>query len=217
MDHDTKLYLITPPRLTDEAAFLRQLETALSTGHITAVQLRLKLADDKTADLDAMRRIAPDFVACVQQAGAVALINDAADIAEETYADGVHLGQTDGSIKATRQRLGEDAIIGATCHDSRHLAMVAGEAGATYVAFGAFYPTDTKTTEHRPDPDILTWWQEVMEIPCVAIGGITAENAAFLAGAGADFLAVSSYVWTHTGGPAESVAALHDAIQSALG
>jgi thiamine-phosphate pyrophosphorylase len=97
--------------------------------------------------------------------------------------------------------------IGVTCHDSRHLAMEAGEAGADYVAFGAFYPTTTKETMHRPEPSILSWWTTLFELPCVAIGGIRAENAAPLVAAGADFLAVSGAVWGHAGGPEAGVRA----------
>ncbi|MEM8634844.1 MAG: thiamine phosphate synthase [Pseudomonadota bacterium] len=202
MDHETKLYLITPPRLDDPAAFLRDLEAVLDTGAVTAVQLRLKAEDGITADVEAMGAIANEFASLVQSAEAVALINDSVSIAEASEADGVHLGQSDGSIKDARARLGEDAIIGATCHDSRHLAMIAGEQGADYVAFGAFFETGTKETKHRPEQDILTWWQELMEIPCVAIGGITVQNAAVLVRAGADFLAVSSGVWNHPDGAA---------------
>lgn len=201
MEHQTKLYLITPPRLPDVAAFLRQLETVLATGHVTALQLRLKQDDNKTPDLDAMRALAHEAVPMAQAAGTVALINDCVSLAADTKADGVHLGQQDGSLKAARQQLGPDAIIGATCHASRHLAMLAGETGADYVAFGAFYDTHTKVSEHRPDLELLTWWQELMEIPCVAIGGITVGNAAPLVRAGADFLAVSSGVWSHAEGP----------------
>src|SRR5690606_18137700 len=103
--------------------------------------------------------------------------------------------------------LGPHAMIGATCRDSRHRAMEAAEAGADYVAFGAFFPTDTKQTTARPDPEILTIWQETMAVPCVAIGGITVDNAAVLIEAGADFLAVSGGVWRHPEGPAAAVRA----------
>ncbi|MEL7454133.1 MAG: thiamine phosphate synthase, partial [Pseudomonadota bacterium] len=144
-------------------------------------------------------------VPIAQAAGVAVFINDAADIAAETGADGVHLGQEDGTVKEARTLLGPDAIIGVTCHDSRHLAMVAGEAGADYVAFGAFYPTTTKTVAYHAHPELLTWWQELMEIPCVAIGGITHQNAEPLARAGADFLAVSAGVWAHPDGPAAAV------------
>ncbi|MEM9234578.1 MAG: thiamine phosphate synthase, partial [Pseudomonadota bacterium] len=144
----------------------------------------------------------------------VAIINDYPEIARESGADGVHLGQEDGSIKDARALLGDDAIIGATCHDSRHLAMVAGEQGADYVAFGAFHATATKPTEYKPEPDILTWWQELMEIPCVAIGGINVENAAQLVQAGADFLAVSSGIWAFPDGPVAGVRAFEDLIKA---
>lgn len=216
MEHETKLYLITPPRLDDPAAFLLELEQVLTTGAVTAVQLRLKQADDVTADLEAMAGIANDFVSVVQAGEAVALMNDAPQIAADSGADGVHLGQNDGIIKDARALLGEDAIIGATCHDSRHLAMVAGEQGADYVAFGAFFPTTTKPVEHNPELEILTWWQELMEIPCVAIGGITEENAAPLVQAGADFLAVSSGIWKHKAGPSAAVLAFQELIAANL-
>ena len=109
--------------------------------------------------------------------------------------DGVHLGQGDGDPREARAQLGPNAQIGVTCHGSRHLAMEAGEAGADYVAFGAFYPTTTKTVEHMAEPVTLSWWSTLFEMPCVAIGGITPENAAPLAAAGADFIAVSGAVW----------------------
>ena len=125
-----------------------------------------------------------------------------------------NLGQGDGDPREARRLLGPDAQIGVTCHASRHLAMEAGEAGADYVAFGAFFPTTTKTVEHHAKPEILSWWQGLFELPCVAIGGITPDNAAPLIEAGADFLAVSGAVWNHPEGPATAVrafAALLDA------
>jgi thiamine-phosphate pyrophosphorylase len=123
------------------------------------------------------------------------IVNDSISLAKRIGADGVHLGQTDGSVSEARERLGKQAQIGVTCHNSRHLAMEAGEAGADYVAFGAFFPTTTKEVEHRAEPEILTWWQSLFELPCVAIGGITPENCGDLVRAGADFLAVSGAVW----------------------
>src|SRR5690606_26064867 len=132
-------------------------------------------------------------------------LNDRPDLARRAGCDGVHIGQSDGSLAEARRILGPDAMIGVTCHDSRDLAMDAAEAGADYVAFGAFFPTDTKPTTHRPDPEILTIWQETVEVPCVAIGGITPDNAAGLARAGADFVAVSAAVWGHPDGPAAAV------------
>lgn len=217
MDHDTKLYLISPPELPDAAAFLALLEQVLATGMVTAVQLRLKRRGEAQSDPGLLAAFARDAVPLIQSAGAVAIINDLPDIAVETGADGVHLGQSDMRVKDARARLGPDALIGVTCHASRHLAMEAGEAGADYVAFGAFYPTNTKDTEHRPDPDILAWWQDVMEIPCVAIGGILPDNAAPLIRAGADFLAVSAGVWTHADGPVAAVKAFGEVIARTLG
>jgi thiamine-phosphate pyrophosphorylase len=145
------------------------------------------------------------------------ILNDRSDLAAELGCDGVHLGQGDGGVAEARRRLGPDAMIGVTCHDSRHLAMEAAEAGADYVAFGAFFDTTTKTTTHRPDPEILTVWQEVMEVPCVAIGGITVETAGTLAAAGADFVAVSAGVWSHADGPAAAVAAFERLLRAIAG
>ena len=136
------------------------------------------------------------------------ILNDRPDLAAKLGCDGVHVGQSDASCAQARRIMGQEAMIGVTCHDSRHLAMEAAEAGADYVAFGAFFPTATKETVYRPEPEILTIWQETMQIPCVAIGGITADNAEGLAAAGADFLAVSAGVWSHPDGPAAAVVAL---------
>jgi thiamine-phosphate pyrophosphorylase len=138
------------------------------------------------------------------------IVNDSISLAKRLGADGVHLGQSDGNVADARARLGRDAQIGVTCHASRHLAMEAGEAGADYVAFGAFFPTKTKVVEYRAEPEILTWWQSLFELPCVAIGGIDPENAGPLVKAGADFLAVSGAVWQND--EAEAVMALHRAI-----
>ncbi|KPF79255.1 thiamine-phosphate pyrophosphorylase [Brevundimonas sp. AAP58] len=197
---DCQLYLITPPLIVDLEAFAGALEHALDAGPVAALQIRIKPADDAEITT-AVQRLAP-----VAQARGVAIIlNDRPDLAAALGCDGVHVGQSDCSVASARRVMGKSAIIGVTCHDSRHLAMEAAEAGADYVAFGAFFPTSTKETVHRPDPDILTIWQEVMEVPCVAIGGITVDNAAMLVEAGADFLAVSGGVWGHPEGPAAAV------------
>ena len=195
-----RLYLITPPALPDLDAFARDLEAALDAGGVAALQIRLKPADEAEV-LRAVERLMP----IAQARGVAVILNDRPDLARRLGCDGVHVGQSDASVAEARRIMGPDAMIGATCHDSRHLAMEAAEAGADYVAFGAFYPTTTKETVHRPDPEILTIWQETMAIPCVAIGGITLENAAGLVAAGADFLAVSAGVWAHPQGPAEAV------------
>lgn len=196
-----QLYLITPPAIDDLEAFAVLLEQALSAGEVAALQIRLKDASDEQIKV-AVARLAP----VAQAHGVAVILNDRPDLAKATGCDGVHVGQDDTPVAEARRIMGPDAMIGATCHDSRHLAMEAAEAGADYVAFGAFFPTDTKVTTHRPEPEILTVWQETMETPCVAIGGITLETAPVLIAAGADFLAVSSGVWAHPQGAAEAVA-----------
>ncbi len=208
-ERSCRLYLITPPRF-EIAPFRDALARALDAGDVAAVQLRLKGSDDAT-----VRRAAEVLRAVAQDRGVAFLMNDRADLAVETGCDGAHVGREDGDIAAARRLLGPDLTLGATCHDSRDLAMDAAEAGADYVAFGAFFPTATKDTRHRPDPEILTLWSEVTEIPCVAIGGITAENCGPLVRAGADFLAVISAVWNHPDGAAAGVRAMNEAIGAA--
>jgi thiamine-phosphate pyrophosphorylase len=203
MAHRCRLYLITPPRL-DLAHFSRALEDALAGGDVACVQLRLKEASD-AAVLQAGAALKP----VVQNAGAAFIVNDRPDLAAQLGADGVHVGQSDASYGEARRLLGADRIVGVTCHNSRDLAYEAAEAGADYVAFGAFYPTETKAPAHWADPEILEIWQQTMETPCVAIGGITIDNAEPLVRAGADFLAVSAGVWTHPAGPRAAVAAFN--------
>ncbi|QGP78257.1 thiamine phosphate synthase [Sphingobium sp. CAP-1] len=200
-----QLYLISPPTIDD--GFVDQLAAAFDGGDVAAFQLRLKGLDE-----DAIARAAVPLQKLCADREVAFIINDSAALAHRLGADGVHLGQGDGDAKAARKLLGPKVQIGVTCHDSRHLAMEAGEAGADYVAFGAFYPTTTKETSHRPDPSILGWWTTLFELPCVAIGGITADNAAPLVAAGADFLAVSGAVWNHPQGPRAGVAAFAAAL-----
>jgi len=203
-----RLYLITPPKL-DPARFRDTLAAALDAGDVACLQLRLK---DATADEIAR---ATEILMPVCHARDVAfLLNDDAALAHRLGCDGAHLGQQDGDHAGAR-RLLEGKILGITCHASRHLAMVAGEIGADYVAFGAFFPTATKATVHRADTELLAWWSELMEIPCVAIGGINAENCAPLVRAGADFLAVIGAVWNHPEGAAAGVRAMNAAIAAA--
>jgi thiamine-phosphate pyrophosphorylase len=211
MTLDCRLYLITPPALTDLDAFGRDLAKALSGGDVAALQIRLKDVSD-AAIAEAVAAIAP-----IARAHDVAVIlNDRPDLAASLDCDGVHVGQGDMPFAAARKLMGKDRMVGVTCHDSRHLAMEAAEAGADYVAFGAFFPTTTKDAPTVADPEILSIWQEVMETPSVAIGGITADNAAALATAGADFLAVSAGVWAYPQGPDAAVAALNAAIAQGL-
>lgn len=183
-----KLYLISPQHVG--GAFPEHLKAALEPGLAAAFQLRVKdVAEHELARLaEPLQRICRD-------AGVAFIVNDSIALARRIGADGVHLGQSDGEVGEARALLGPSAQIGKTCHDSRHLAMEAGEAGADYVAFGAFFPTTTKPSDYRPQPSILTWWSTLFEIPCVAIGGITPENALPLVEAGADFLAVCQAVW----------------------
>lgn len=195
-----QLYLISP--LDVGGDFPAKLEEALAAGPVAAFQFRVKGLDQH----EAARLAAPLQAICAAQDVAF-VVNDDVALAKRLNADGVHLGQGDGDPRDARRELGANAQIGVTCHDSRHLAMEAGEAGADYVAFGAFFPTSTKDVEHRPEPEILTWWQGLFELPCVAIGGITVQNAKTLIDAGADFLAVSNGVWGHPDGPAAAVRA----------
>lgn len=200
-----RLYLITPPHLPDVAAFAVQLEDALSAGDVACLQLRLKDVSDRDV-LNAAKALRP-----ICEAHDVALIiNDRPDLAIKAGADGVHIGQDDETYEEARRIMGEGRIVGVTCHASRHLAMEAADAGADYVAFGAFFDTTTKEPKSRADTEILSWWSEMMMTPCVAIGGITVENAEPLVLAGADFLAVSGGVWAHTGGSAAAVKAFNN-------
>jgi thiamine-phosphate pyrophosphorylase len=210
-DLPCRLYLITPPRLDDLAAFGHALAQALDAGDVAALQIRLKDVSDDiiAAAVDALSPIA-------QARGVAVILNDRPDLAARLGCDGVHVGQSDASYAEARKLIGKDKMVGVTCHDSRHLAMEAAEAGADYVAFGAFFPTETKEAPTQADPELLTIWQETMQVPCVAIGGITAENAAGLAKAGADFLAVSAGVWAHPQGPAAAVKALNVAIAAGV-
>lgn len=198
-----RLYLITPPKL-ELPAFIGALGDALSGGDVACVQLRLK----ETSDADVLR-IGAALKPIVQAADAAFILNDRPDLAAKLDADGVHVGQSDASYAEARAALGRDRIVGVTCHNSRDLAYEAAEAGADYVAFGAFYPTGTKEPAHWAEPELLEIWQETMETPCVAIGGVTVENAEPLVRAGADFLAVSAGVWAHPEGPRAAVAAFN--------
>lgn len=205
---DCQLYLISPLDVT--GAFPDRLARALDAGPVAAFQFRVKGLDEHTA----ARAAEPVQRLCADRDVAF-IVNDSVALARRLGADGVHLGQDDGDPREARQILGREAQIGVTCHASRHLAMEAGEAGADYVAFGAFFPSATKDSEHRAETDLLAWWSGLFELPCVAIGGITPENCAPLVRAGADFLAVSGAVWG--GDEAEAVRAFDRAIAAARG
>lgn len=209
----TRLYLITPPAVTDVAGFVSDFEAALSGGDVASLQVRIK--PDGLLDEAATEAVAKAVLPLCRANDVALFINDSVDVCERVGADGVHLGAMDMRVKDARQRLGKDLIIGATAKNSRHTAMEAGEQGADYVAFGAFYPTVTKADTVTAEPELLSWWQAVMELPCVAIGGITADRAKAMSLAGADFLAVSSAVWSHAGGPNAAVAAFNAALDEA--
>lgn len=174
------------------------------------MQLRLKEVED-----DAIRRACDVLRPVAQRRGVAFLLNDRPDLAAESGCDGVHVGQDDPPYQEARRLLGDERIVGVTCHGSQHLAIEAAEAGADYVAFGAFYPTATKASGHRAEPELLRWWSGIMTVPCVAIGGITPDNCAPLVAAGADFLAAVSAVWNHPEGPAAAVRAFEAAIAAA--
>ena len=207
MREPCRLYLITPPAFELDV-FSRALEDAFAGGDVAAVQLRLKGAGD-----DDVLRIGAALKPMVQNASAAFILNDRPDLAAKLAADGVHVGQEDASYAEARAAMGADGIVGVTCHDSRDLAYAAAEAGADYVAFGAFYPTATKAPKTRAEPELLQIWQESATTPCVAIGGVTVDNASPLVRAGADFLAGSAGVWTHPDGPRAAVSAFNALFQ----
>ncbi|MBV9018316.1 MAG: thiamine phosphate synthase [Alphaproteobacteria bacterium] len=200
----TRLYLITPPAL-DPDRFAKDLEEALAGGDVACLQLRLKDVGDNE-----IRRAARIVQPIAQDRGVAFIMNDRPDLAAELDCDGVHVGEEDAPYAEARRLLGPDRIVGVTCGDSRHRALVAAEAGADYVAFGAFFPSGTKAAKHRAQPDLLRDWSEMTVVPCVAIGGITQENCGPLVEAGADFLAVIGAIWSHPRGPRAAVSEFND-------
>jgi len=202
-----RLYLITPPDIYGDAlpSFADALAAALDGGDVACVQLRLKDVEDEVIldTADRVRSICHDRDVAL-------IMNDRADLAAKADCDGVHVGQTDTPYGEARSLLGTDAIVGVTCHASKHLAMEAGEAGANYVAFGAFFDSTTKQRKHVAEPELLEQWQESMLVPCVAIGGITIENCRPIVEAGADFIAVAAGVWAHSDGPGAAVKAFNE-------
>jgi thiamine-phosphate pyrophosphorylase len=198
-----RLYLVTPSRL-EPRVFGEQLKRALAGGDVASLQLRLKDVSD-----DEILRAGDILISIAQRANVAFILNDRPDLAFKLGADGVHIGQEDASYADARALMGPKRIIGVTCHDSRHLAIEAADVGADYVAFGAFYPTATKEPKTRAEPEIIEWWSELMVVPCVAIGGITVENAPPLIAAGADFLAVSAGVWDYPAGPDAAIKAFN--------
>jgi thiamine-phosphate pyrophosphorylase len=203
-----QLYLVSP--LDVGGAFPDRLARALDAGPVAAFQFRVKHVDQHAA-----AKLAEPLQRLCAEREVAFIVNDSVALAKRLGADGVHLGQDDGDPREARQVLGPTVQIGVTCHDSRHLAMEAGEAGADYVAFGSFHPTTTKEVRHHPEPVILSWWSALFELPCVAIGGITPANAAPLVAAGADFIAASGSVWG--GDEAAAVRAFADVLGASGG
>ena len=208
-DEICRLYLITPPKF-DPNVFKDDLAAALDGGDVACVQLRLK-----EASRDDILKAAEVLIPVAQERDVAFLMNDDPVLAKESGCDGVHVGQEDATYDEARNLLGDDAIVGVTCHDSRHLAMEAAEKGADYVAFGAFFPTSTKNAKAHPEPDILKYWNMMTNVQSVAIGGITQDNCGLLVEAGADFLAVIAAIWDYPDGPAAAVKAFNEAIASA--
>jgi thiamine-phosphate pyrophosphorylase len=194
-----RLYLITPQSF-EPKPFADTLRRALDAGDVASVQLRLKDTSD-----DEILRAAELLMPITHRGNAAFLLNDRPDLAAKAGADGVHIGQDDAGYDEARAAVGAERIVGVTCHNSRHLAIDAADRGADYVAFGAFYPTSTKEVRFQAEIDTLSWWAQMMVVPCVAIGGITVANAKPLIDAGADFLAVSAGVWEHPAGAAAAV------------
>ena len=196
-----QIYLITPPQIDDLKAFCAQLDKALSAAPVACLQIRLKDMNGGPMENSAIIQAARAIVPICHEHETLVLMNDNPVLAKEVGADGVHIGQNDMDYFSSRELLGGDAIIGITCHNSKELAFKAASSGADYVAFGAFFETQTKAAKYRAELEILEWWQEAVEIPSVAIGGITVDNAQQVISAGADFIAVSSGVWSHPKGP----------------
>ncbi len=204
-DAGCRLYLISPEKMEHPSIFADELRAALKGGDVAAFQLRLKEVDDAV-----IARAADTLRPICQQRDVAFILNDRPDLAVKLDCDGVHVGQDDMPCAEARRIVGPDRQVGVTCKASRHLAMEAAEAGADYVAFGAFFASSTKTVTTPADPEILKWWSDVMQVPCVAIGGITVENCPILIEAGADFLAIAGGVWNHKGGPEAAVRAFNE-------
>lgn len=210
--HTCRLYLISPPEIPDLDGFAELLGRTLDAGDVACFQLRLPGADDDTLRT-AVAKLAP----IVQGRDIAFLLADRPRLSKYLQCDGVHIEARDLTVKEVRKLVGDDMSVGFSCGNSRHAAMVAGEGGADYVSFGPFFPSPMKPDAEIADPDIVSWWAEMMELPCVAVGGMTPENCAAVAEAGADFIAAISSVWNHEKGPEEAVRAFNRVLEEATG
>jgi thiamine-phosphate pyrophosphorylase len=190
----SQIYLISPPKI-ELLNFSKRLEKALKTNLVPVFQLRLK----EYSNFE-LTQIAKEIKKICDNNNCLFLLNDSLEIALNVGANGVHLGVEDGSILSARKNSPENFLIGASCYDSRHLAMKAGEQGADYLSFGAFFESKTKKSRGNPGLEILEWSNEILNLPTVAIGGITTDNCAPLVKSGVDFLSVISYVWNYPEG-----------------
>ena len=212
MNHKSncQLYLITPPNF-DQKSFLDRVNAAFDAGPVACMQLRLKNVDD-----EAIKMAAEMLLPICHNYGTPLIMNDRPDLAVITGCDGVHIGQDDANYKTTRGMIGQERIIGVTCKNSRHLAIEAADNGAEYVAFGAFFPTNTKLETTPAKLETVRWWKEMTAVPSVAIGGITTENCRPLIRAGVDFLAVIDGIWNHPEGEAAAVKAFNKAFENSI-
>lgn len=203
----TQIYLISPPQINLNE-FAKELDEVLKTGMVPVFQLRLK-----DCQKNIIKKNAQELMKICKQNNCLFILNDDLNLALELGADGVHLGIDDcdkfnkiSEIKHQHQQF----IIGASCYDSKHLAMQAGESGADYISFGAFFASKTKISRGNPDIDLLDWAIEMLNLPVVGIGGINSQNCRELIEHKIDFIALISFIWQHPKGSSQAVKEIHD-------
>ena len=192
-DEGSRLYLLTPPGLADPAAFLPALAAAVGAANVACVEITLAAGlgdDDARSVVDALR-------APVHALDVAAVVSGWTELAAQTGCDGAVVDPEGASYRDARAVLGPDAIVGVAAGSSRHDAMSAAERGASFVALD-------------PDPDLIGWWAEIMEVPCVAMAVDDMDAARQCAAAGADFVALRGPIWSHPEGPAAGARAAID-------
>ena len=193
----SKIYLISPPKIDNLENFLEKLDDFLKTGKIPVFQLRLKNYSDED-----VIQIGNKIKEICQKNNVLFILNDRFDLALKIGANGVHVGLEDAknncSIEQIRKKSPKNFVIGVSCYDSKDMAMIAAEQGANYVSFGTFFPSKTKNSQGKPNPEILKWCDEVLSVPTVAIGGINSDNVKILVENKADFIAVISCIWDNS-------------------